>query len=85
MFPTGGLGTGGREPDFRLGNAGALALSDNAQLLFVVILLAIVADNVRDPCRHHLWAADAWYAFAVAGLVAAYYVAHAELFGTAII
>jgi len=28
-FPTGGLGTGGREPDFGLGNAGALVLSDD--------------------------------------------------------
>jgi len=35
-FPTGGLGTGGREPDFGLGNAGALALSDDHRLLFVV-------------------------------------------------
>ena len=35
-FPTGGLGTGGREPDFGLGNAGALALSDDEQLLFAV-------------------------------------------------
>src|SRR6266851_10183478 len=35
-FSTGGRGTGGREPDFGLANAGALALSDNEQLLFVV-------------------------------------------------
>ncbi len=35
-FSTGGLGTGGREPDFGLGNAGALALSKNNRLLFVV-------------------------------------------------
>src|SRR5438876_2285134 len=35
-FPTGGTGTGGREPDFGLGNADALALSDDEQLLFVV-------------------------------------------------
>jgi 6-phosphogluconolactonase len=35
-FSTGGLGTGGREPDFGLGNTGALALSENEQLLFVV-------------------------------------------------
>jgi len=35
-FSTGGLGTGGREPDLGLGNAGALALSENNQLLFVV-------------------------------------------------
>ena len=33
---TGGLGTGGREPDFGLANAGALALSDNRRLLFAV-------------------------------------------------
>src|SRR5439155_4598602 len=33
---TGGLGTGGREPDFGLANAGALALSDNGHLLFAV-------------------------------------------------
>ena len=35
-FSTGGLGTGGQEPDFGLGNAGALALSKNNRLLFVV-------------------------------------------------
>lgn len=35
-FSTGGLGTGGREPDFGLANAGALALSDDNRLLFVV-------------------------------------------------
>lgn len=35
-FSTGGLGTGGREPDFGLANAGALALSDDNHLLFVV-------------------------------------------------
>jgi len=35
-FPTGGLGTGGREPDFGLGNAGALTLSADLSLLFVV-------------------------------------------------
>ncbi len=35
-FSTGGLGTGGREPDFGLANAGALALSENGYLLFVV-------------------------------------------------
>ena len=35
-FATGGLGTGGREPDFGLGNAGALALSHDYRLLFVV-------------------------------------------------
>ncbi len=35
-FSTGGLGSGGREPDFGLGNAGALALSEDEQLLFVV-------------------------------------------------
>ena len=33
---TGGLGTGGREPDFGLANAHALALSDDGHLLFVV-------------------------------------------------
>jgi 6-phosphogluconolactonase (cycloisomerase 2 family) len=35
-FATGGLGTGGREPDFGLANAGALALSHDRRLLFVV-------------------------------------------------
>ncbi len=35
-FSTGGLGTGGREPDLGLANAGALALSENHRLLFVV-------------------------------------------------
>ena len=35
-FLTGGSGTGGREPDFGLANAGALALSENDRLLFVV-------------------------------------------------
>src|SRR5258708_7932792 len=35
-FSTGGLGTGGREPDFGLANAGALALSENGSLLFLV-------------------------------------------------
>src|SRR5262249_46490755 len=35
-FSTGGKGTGGREPDLGLGNAGALALSDDQRLLFVV-------------------------------------------------
>jgi hypothetical protein len=51
----------------------------------IVILLAIVADHARDPRRHHLWATEAWYAVAIAGFMAVYYVAHAELFGTAII
>jgi 6-phosphogluconolactonase len=35
-FSTGGLGTGGREPDFGLGNAGALALSEDKHFLFAV-------------------------------------------------
>ena len=35
-FSTGGLGTGGREPDFGFANAGALALGKNNNLLFVV-------------------------------------------------
>src|SRR5262249_21699797 len=35
-FSTGGQGTGGREPDLGLGNAGALALSHDQRLLFVV-------------------------------------------------
>ncbi len=35
-FPTGGTGSGGREPDFGLGNAHAIALSDNGKMLFVV-------------------------------------------------
>lgn len=35
-FPSGGLGTGGHEPDSGLANAGALALSENNHLLFVV-------------------------------------------------
>ncbi len=35
-FPTGGLGSGGREPDFALGNAAALALSGDDRFLFVV-------------------------------------------------
>jgi len=51
----------------------------------IVILLAIAADEARDARRHHLWAAEAWYAVAITGFVAVYYVAHAELFGTAII
>jgi 6-phosphogluconolactonase (cycloisomerase 2 family) len=34
--PTGGLGSGGREPDFGLGNAHALQLSRDGRLLFVV-------------------------------------------------
>lgn len=36
VFPTGGLGSGGREPDFGLGNAHALRLSSDGSLLFVV-------------------------------------------------
>lgn len=35
VFPTGGLGSGGREPDFGLGNAHALRLSSDGSLLFV--------------------------------------------------
>ncbi len=35
-FPTGGTGSGGREPDFGLGNAHAIALSDDGRLMFVV-------------------------------------------------
>jgi len=35
-FSTGGMGTGGREPDFGLGNAGALALSEDKHFLFAV-------------------------------------------------
>lgn len=35
-FPTGGTGSGGREPDFGLGNAHAIALSNDGKLLFVV-------------------------------------------------
>jgi 6-phosphogluconolactonase (cycloisomerase 2 family) len=35
-FPTGGTGSGGREPDFGLGNAHALQLSEDNRLLFVV-------------------------------------------------
>ena len=35
-IPAGGLGTGGREPDFGLGNAGALALSKDKRFLFAV-------------------------------------------------
>jgi 6-phosphogluconolactonase len=33
-FSTGGLGSGGQEPDFGLGNAGALALSNDDRFLF---------------------------------------------------
>lgn len=36
VFPTGGLGSGGREPDFGLGNAHALQLSRDGRFLFVV-------------------------------------------------
>lgn len=35
-FSTGGLGTGGQEPDFGLGNAGALTLSEDHRFLFAV-------------------------------------------------
>ena len=35
-FATGGKGTGGKEPDFGLGNARALVLDERNQLLFVV-------------------------------------------------
>jgi 6-phosphogluconolactonase len=35
-FATGGLGTGGMEPDFGLANAGALALNNDNHLLFAV-------------------------------------------------
>ncbi len=34
--PTGGTGTGGREPDFALGNAHPLQLSEDGRLMFVV-------------------------------------------------
>jgi 6-phosphogluconolactonase len=34
--PTGGTGSGGREPDFGLGNAHAIQLSNNGKFLFVV-------------------------------------------------
>src|SRR5260370_3037481 len=36
VFPTGGLGSGGREPDFGLGNAHALQLGEDNRLMFVV-------------------------------------------------
>lgn len=36
VFFTGGLGSGGREPDFALANASAVILSDDASLLFAV-------------------------------------------------
>lgn len=36
VFFTGGLGSGGREPDFALANAGAVILNDDASLLFAV-------------------------------------------------
>jgi hypothetical protein len=51
----------------------------------VIILIAIVADENRNAHRHHAWAVDAWYAVAIAGFIAAYYVVHAQIFGTAII
>jgi hypothetical protein len=51
----------------------------------VIIMIAIVADENRDAHRHHAWAVDAWYAVAVAGFIAAYYVVHAEIFGTSVI
>jgi len=35
-FATGGLGTGGQEPDFGLGNAGALTLSEDNRFLYAV-------------------------------------------------
>src|SRR5438445_1331233 len=35
VVPTGGLGTGGQEPDFALANAHVLKLSDDGKLLFV--------------------------------------------------
>jgi 6-phosphogluconolactonase (cycloisomerase 2 family) len=35
VVPTGGLGTGGQEPDFALGNAHVLQISDDGKLLFV--------------------------------------------------
>lgn len=35
-FATGGLGTGGREPDFGLANAHAIAMSEDHRLLFAV-------------------------------------------------
>jgi 6-phosphogluconolactonase len=35
-FPTGGLGTGGKEPDFGLGNAHPLQLNEDGRLMFVV-------------------------------------------------
>ncbi len=34
--PTGGTGSGGREPDFGLGNAHAIALSNDGRMMFVV-------------------------------------------------
>ncbi len=34
--PTGGTGSGGREPDFGLGNAHAIALSNEGKMMFVV-------------------------------------------------
>jgi hypothetical protein len=51
----------------------------------VIILIAIVADENRDARRHHAWAVDAWYAVAIAGFIVAYYVVHAEIFGTSVI
>jgi 6-phosphogluconolactonase len=53
-FATGGLGTGGQEPDFGLGNAGALALSEDNRFLYAVnsgsndiSIFAVRPDGIR--------------------------------------
>ena len=49
----------------------------------IAVLLAIIADNARMPLRSAVWY-PARYAAALTLFIAAYYGAHAELFGTLI-
>jgi hypothetical protein len=54
--------------------------------LIVVALIAIVSDNAVAPARlRDLWLVPAAYAASLALFLGAYYVVHAELFGTSIL
>ena len=50
----------------------------------IAILLAVFADDAL-RARRHAVLAPAWCVIAIAGFIAAYYIAHALLFGTAIV
>jgi hypothetical protein len=54
--------------------------------LIVIALIAIISDDAVAPARlRHLWLMPASYAASLALFLGAYYVVHAELFGTSIL